>query len=127
MEKVLQEFRIIETDDGFRIEIKGDKDQLREWVMNLNPQHWAEEREHGPRGPRFGPPWMRHAGPRAWMRFGPPGWGFGWDEDNDDIDDDEAWAKRKRQGRGRGRGQGRHGHHEHHEHHEHGKDEAAQA
>ena len=34
MEKIIQEFRIIETDDGFRIEIKGDKEYLRQFVMN---------------------------------------------------------------------------------------------
>jgi hypothetical protein len=60
MEKVLQEFRIIETDDGFRIEIKGDKEQLREFVMNLDPRQWTE---HGPGwwGMRRGvPPWEWH-------------------------------------------------------------------
>jgi hypothetical protein len=29
-EKVIHEIRIVETDDGFRIEIKGDKERLRE-------------------------------------------------------------------------------------------------
>jgi hypothetical protein len=28
MEKVINEFRVIETDDGFRIEIKGDKEAI---------------------------------------------------------------------------------------------------
>jgi hypothetical protein len=61
MEKVLQEFRIIETDDGFRIEIKGDKEQLRDFVMNLDPRRWMHDEPHGwgpfpfgPGGPRFG-------------------------------------------------------------------------
>ena len=29
-EKVIGEIRFIETDDGFRIEVKGDKEQMRE-------------------------------------------------------------------------------------------------
>ncbi len=29
-EKVIHEVRMVETDDGFRIEIKGDKERLRE-------------------------------------------------------------------------------------------------
>ena len=32
MEKVINEWRIIETDDGYRIEIKGDKDAMRKWL-----------------------------------------------------------------------------------------------
>lgn len=34
-EKVLQEIRFIETNDGFRIEAKGDKEQLK--AMGLGP------------------------------------------------------------------------------------------
>jgi hypothetical protein len=92
MEKVIQEFRIIETDDGFRIEIKGDKEQLREWVMRLDPRHWG-----GP-GPgmrfAFGPHGMRHG--RRGHRFGPFGFGaWSWcDED----DEDEAEASKAKRG-----------------------------
>jgi hypothetical protein len=78
MEKILQEFRIIETDDGFRIEIKGDKEQLREFVMNLDPRRWMHgESEHGwgpfpfgPGGPRFKMRFKRGFGPFgfAWMK-----------------------------------------------------------
>ena len=32
MEKLITEFRVIETDDGFRLEIKGDKDKIRPYV-----------------------------------------------------------------------------------------------
>ena len=32
-EKVIQEFQIIETDEGFRIELKGDKDMLRRMLF----------------------------------------------------------------------------------------------
>ena len=56
MEKVIREWRIIETDDGFRIEIKGDKKAIRRCVERF--------RSHGPgrrfhHRPHFGP---RHAG-----------------------------------------------------------------
>jgi hypothetical protein len=96
MEKVLQEFRIIETDEGFRIEIKGDKEQLRDFVMNLDPRQWGPM-HHGP----FPPPFMgrfRHG------RFGPFQFGGCCDEDGED---DEPRRKR--------------GHHHHH--HERGEDE----
>lgn len=98
MEKVLQEFRIIETDDGFRIEIKGDKEQLREWVMSLDPRRWMG------RGPEWGfpfgppPPFMRG----RWRKHGPFGAWFGFGGAEED-DDDEPHGKRKHH----------HGHHHH--------------
>jgi hypothetical protein len=52
MEKVIREWRIIETDDGFRIEIKGDKEALRHWAQCFQS-----------RGPRHG---THH-----WPPFGP--------------------------------------------------------
>jgi hypothetical protein len=58
MEKVLSEWKIVETDEGYRIEIKGDKQAMREWVERF--------RKHGPmRGGHrmhFGPwgAWGRH-------------------------------------------------------------------
>jgi hypothetical protein len=116
MEKVIQEFRIIETDDGFRIEIRGDKEQLREWVMSLDPRVWAERRMPGgfPFGP---PPWARGGRGR-----GPFGWAGPWDWDDDE---DDGPPRRKGKGRGRGRGRKRHGEHGHGHghHHEHGHDE----
>ena len=54
MEKVISEWRIVETDDGFRIEIKGDKQAMQHWIEHI--------KMHGPM--RMG----RHMG------FGP--WGF---------------------------------------------------
>lgn len=38
MDKVINEFRVIETDDGFRIEIKGDKEAIRRWLKGLGPK-----------------------------------------------------------------------------------------
>jgi hypothetical protein len=56
MEKVISEWRIVETDDGFRIEIKGDKEAMRNWLKHFRwgrPRHWAR---HGmPFGPWHGP------------------------------------------------------------------------
>jgi len=62
MEKIISELRIVETDDGFRVEIKGDKEAMREWMKHC--------RHHG----------RMHKGPMHWaraMRFGPWGMGFG--------------------------------------------------
>ena len=74
-EKVIHEMRIIETDDGFRIEIKGDKDRLRE-LGKMWGQFGAGRMGHGPWGHRgpggrrgFGFPFGRHhgyGGPWSW-------------------------------------------------------------
>ena len=85
MEKLINEFRVIETDDGFRIEIKGDKEHLKRFI------------EHGPFGKKgpFGRRWHRRA------HFGPMffGHGFGagvccgpWDEEAADEEESEAEA-----------------------------------
>lgn len=75
MEKIIKEFRVIETDDGFRIEIKGDKEQMREFVMSMDPRNWGRGRWG--RRPRRGPwmfmwPWMwwceEEAGPHEGRR-----------------------------------------------------------
>jgi hypothetical protein len=90
MEKIIQEFRIIETDDGFRIEIKGDKEQLREWVMRLDPRHWG-----GP-GPgmrfAFGPHHGWHG--RRGRRFGPFGFGAWWCDEDEEDEAEASKAKR---------------------------------
>ncbi len=75
-EKVIHEFRFIETEDGFRIEIKGDKERMRKmgfgpgmgkhfgcggmFGMDFGPgmHFWRHKRPgHDRRGPGFGPPW----------------------------------------------------------------------
>ena len=57
MEKVIKEVRIIETDDGFRIEVKGDKGAFRKWFEHsghCGPMHHGRRmRHHGP----WGHPW----------------------------------------------------------------------
>jgi hypothetical protein len=78
MEKVIQEWRVVETDDGFRIEIKGDKEAMRGWLKRF-----------ARRAPRH------HWGPH-WMPFGPRHahfWRHGfdcWPEDEPEIDDEKA-------------------------------------
>lgn len=51
-EKIEYEFRVVETEDGFRIEMKGDKDRLREMIYALGG--------FGRRGERA--PWGRGRG-----------------------------------------------------------------
>ena len=57
MEKIISEWRIVETDDGFRIEIKGDKEALRGWLKHRchhGPMHGHPfGPKHGHRGMRF--------------------------------------------------------------------------
>ena len=57
MEKVITEWRVVETDDGFRVEIKGDKEAMRSWTQHLKscgPTFWRHHRmPFGPWGGRF--------------------------------------------------------------------------
>ncbi|MCZ6530346.1 MAG: hypothetical protein O6949_08445 [Chloroflexi bacterium] len=46
-EKVIHEYKVIETDDGYRIEIKGDKERIRKWIEGNRRMGW--------RGRGFGP------------------------------------------------------------------------
>ena len=79
-ERVIHEVRVVETDDGFRVEVKGDKERIRE--MGFGPgmmgfggrmhRRRHHRRGRGPRG-RYG----RHFG---WW------WGPWWDaEDEEDA------------------------------------------
>jgi hypothetical protein len=80
-DKVIHEVRFIETDDGFRIEVKGDKERMRE--MGFGPGF----------GPGMGFGWMhrRHwRRGRGWHGFGPGHfgpWGPWWD---DELESDET-------------------------------------
>ena len=61
-EKVLHEVRFIETDDGFRIEVKGDKERMRELgcgpgMMGFGPRFRRRMRRARRWGPGFGPWW----------------------------------------------------------------------
>jgi hypothetical protein len=57
MEKIISEYKIIETDDGFRIEIKGDKESLRKMFID-GPRHFFRGKgpfgHHFSHGPGFG-------------------------------------------------------------------------
>lgn len=82
MENVITELRVIETDDGFRIEIKGDKEKLRPF-FSAGPGVWRWSRARGRRGPwgmfGFPPEFMIHMGP--WWG----GWGFEVEEEGDET------------------------------------------
>ena len=73
MEKVIHEFRIIETDDGFRIEIKGDKERMREFVEQMDPRNWGPWRAWGRRRGRrgFGSKMFFGFGAHPWAWWGP--------------------------------------------------------
>ncbi len=64
MEKVVNELRVIETDDGYRIEIKGDKEKIKAFMSDFG----KHRRRHHPGGRHwgafpFGPwPWLKMAG-----------------------------------------------------------------
>ena len=67
-EKIIHELRIIETEDGFRIEIKGDKERLREMGFGKGfPFGLGRMMGHGPFGHHgrhgFGFPFGRRHGP----------------------------------------------------------------
>jgi hypothetical protein len=86
MEKVINEFRVIETDDGFRIEIKGDKEAIRHMLHSFGP-HGFHHRKR-PRGHGFG----FGFGPRFWADFGDwcGPWGeWTWEEEAAAGEEDE--------------------------------------
>jgi hypothetical protein len=70
MEEVLHEMRVVETDDGYRIEIKGDKERIKKFL-----------KERG-RGFRCAPPFMAMRGMRRRLRHAPP-WAWGYEEDDE--------------------------------------------
>ena len=55
MEKVISEFKIIETEDGFRIEIKGDKEAIRRMLSGFDFCDSFKGRTPFGRSFRFGP------------------------------------------------------------------------
>jgi len=81
MEKIINEFRVIETEDGFRIEIKGDKEKMKKFMHGFRRYgrwHGFHTRYRGPFG--FG------MGPLAWMH-GFPWWGP-WDYEEEDKEEE---------------------------------------
>jgi hypothetical protein len=99
-EKVIGEIRFIETDDGFRVEVKGDKERLRQMgcppnmgthgmgasFMGLGPgKHFWRRRWRGGRHGRG----HRHHGPPPGEGFGPWGWWDWWSDEMDEDDNDD--------------------------------------
>lgn len=86
-EKVIHEVRIIETEDGFRIEIRGDKERIRRMgfarAIGIGTGR-AHRRRHGRR--RHG---HRHHHGGGWGR-GPRWWG----EDTPEAEEETADAPR---------------------------------
>lgn len=81
-EKVIHEVRFVETDDGFRIEVKGDKERLRKMGFGHG---------FGPGmgfGPRFGHR-FRHGRRGHWGRGFSP-WGWWWDDEPEPGDEPPA-------------------------------------
>lgn len=85
-EKVIGEIRFVETDDGFRIEVKGDKERLGEMHrptgFGFGKRFWRGMWGPGPRGRGKGGHWSHGCGPG----FGPWGW-WSWEEDEFEEDD----------------------------------------
>ncbi len=80
-EKVIHEVRFIETEDGFRVEVTGDKERIRQigfgpGMMGCGPG-MHRHRRHGRHGRRM----HRHG-----HGFAP--WGGWWDEFEEDDDDE---------------------------------------
>jgi len=75
-ERVIHEVRFIETEDGFRVEVKGDKERIRRWCG------------HPGFGPGFGPGHhirhkMRQHGFRGHGPWHYGAWGWWWDEEDE--------------------------------------------
>ena len=62
MEKMINDFKIIETEDGFRVEIKGYKEAIRRMLSGLGVCNLF--RAGAPFGRSF------HFGPGSWSGFG---------------------------------------------------------
>jgi hypothetical protein len=68
----LGEFKIVETEDGFRIEIKGDKEAIRRMLAGFGPKSFFKEGIPFDRGFHF------DFGPGFWAGFGCGPW---WDRE----------------------------------------------
>ena len=62
MERVISEFRLVETDDGYRLEVKGDKEAMRKAMRDFwQRRHAHHGFPHSPFG-RFPGRHFRHWG-----------------------------------------------------------------
>jgi hypothetical protein len=67
MERIINEFRVIETDDGFRIEIKGDKEKIKSFMSGFGKHKGGPHGRARRWGAAFGP-FGFHFGPGMWMK-----------------------------------------------------------
>ena len=69
MEKIINEIKIIETDDGYRIEIKGNKEAIGRMLSGFGPFNFHRK------GAPFGRGFSFDFGPGCWG-----GWWNPWEE-----------------------------------------------
>ncbi len=98
-EKVIHEVRFIETDDGFRVEVKGDKERIKKMGFGPGMMGFGSGMGFGPGMMGFGPGMRfkrkrhrrhgRHGHREHHHGRGPSfgSWGWWWDDDDEDIDD----------------------------------------
>lgn len=84
-DKVIHEFKIIETEDGFRIEIKGDKERIRQMGFGPFGRFRGRHHRHGPHGRHGG----HHFRVEKHFGWGPPWWWYE-EEDEDRGEPEEA-------------------------------------
>jgi hypothetical protein len=108
-EKVIYELRVVKTEDGFRVEVKGDREALKD--LDFGPgmppfgrHHFGHGRHHEHHGPDFEHEFGRHFGRhfgrgfargfgRGFGRHRGP-WGAWWDNDEDEKSESEEKQKR---------------------------------
>jgi len=73
-EKIISEFKIVETDDGFRIEIKGNKEAIRRMLREFDLYEFFTEFPHVRRSFCCGPGFFN----------GFHGWWWGWGMEKED-------------------------------------------
>jgi len=64
VEKVIKEFKIVETEDGYRIEVKGDKEKMKELFSGLGGRKFRGGHAH-PFGFGLGHAFLSGMGPRC--------------------------------------------------------------
>jgi hypothetical protein len=90
MEKIINEFRVIETDDGFRIEIKGDKEKIKSFIAGFG-RHGPRPHRHGQHGRATWGPFGVWFDPWMWMKAASC-WGM-WDSEAE-ADEEPEEAKK---------------------------------
>ena len=83
-EKTIHEMRIIETDDGFRIEIKGDKEEIKKMGFGPFGQKGSRAAKFFGRGHGM---FRRHG-----HAYGPPPWAYDCEEPVEEMTSPETEA-----------------------------------